>query len=266
MSTWWRWTRWTLALLALPLVACGGAPRLDWPADVRAASARSLRIRPPEGWAPAEAAEAFHARGWDRLQEHWSRDGEVEPRGHCWRGTVRTVGNAGGDLVAADLREHGLEGVTLGGEPAAVGPLEVRADDRSLTACLPEARVDEAVEDLAGECAAFGEAIEVLDEAIGEAPLSAALSMDAGTLSLEVRWPTATLAADELLRRLASLGFEGRIGDREAGAVPRMRRVDDDWEVVLDLPPDGTGPVALAATTELPRRPLCGPEPLPPPR
>lgn len=223
-----------------------------------------MRIRPPETWAHPEVAEAFHARGWDVLREHWNRDPEHGPVGHCWQGMVRPVGDAGGDVVAPDLAEHGLEAVALGGGPASVGPIEVRADDRSLLACLPEVDVEPASRGLAAECAAFGEAIAVLSESIGEPPLRVALSMDASQLSIEVHWPPSSLRSDETVRRLAAVEFEAQVPNDPVGSLLDMRRLDDGWEVTVDLPPNGSGAVVLTATTALPRRPLCGPPPRPP--
>ena len=249
--------------VALGALACGGPKRLAWPGDVRAAASRGPRIRPPEGWTGTAAAEAFRARGWGVLRESWSTDASLAPVGHCYVGTVRPAFETPtGDVVLTDLTEHGLEGARAG-ETVTIEGLEVSFDDRSMTVCDPDPRVDDAVRGLAGECAAFGRAIGVLDDVIDEPALFAALSMDAQRLRFEVRWDAASLPMDRLLRRLAGLGFQGEMAGPMT-SPPRMHRVDDDWEVTIDLPVEGERAVLLRAVTELPRRSLCGPPPLPP--
>jgi hypothetical protein len=246
------------------LVSCAKAPLLGWPADVRAAHERGPEIRPPEEWAHPEAADAFHARGWFVLTESWIADEDAGRVGHCWTGTVRTIGDAGGDVVASDFSEHGLPEVRMG-ETAEHGELLVYADDHTFAACVPEPGVAEAVSRLGAECAAFGEAIAILDDAIDAPPHAAELAMNAIELTLVVRWREAALAADRTIRRLTELGFEGEVAG-QIGDPPRMRRTDDDWEVAIELPPHGEDEVVLRARSAVPRRPICGPEPLPPPR
>jgi hypothetical protein len=248
--------------VALGSLACAGPKRLGWPADVRAAASRGPRIRPPEGWTGTAAAEAFHARGWGVLRESWSTEPSLAPAGHCFVGTVRPPLDETGDVVLSDLTEHGLEGARAG-EATTIEGLEVSFDHRSLTVCEPDARVDAAVRGLAGECAAFGRVVAVLDDAIAEPALVASLSMDAQRLRFEVRWDATSLPMDRLLRSLAELGLRGEmVGPRTS--PPRMQRVDDAWEVSVDLPAEGERRVVLRAVTELPRRTLCGPPPLPP--
>lgn len=255
---------WVLVLSLAALVAgCRSVPKLAWPGEVRAAAERGPRIRPPEAWAPRESAAAFHARGWDTLRESWITDEALGPIGHCWTGTVRPIGDEG-DVVASDLHEHGLEDARLG-ETTTVGRVEVRADDRSLTVCEPRVDVAGAIGDLAGECAPFGEAIAVLEDAIARPPRGATLTMDALRLRLDVHWRAPSMPMDLTIRRLAGLGFTGELAG-EVGDPPRMRRTDDAWEVTIELPADGEDAVTLRASTELPRRPMCGVERPPPAR
>lgn len=253
------------------LAGCSTPTRLAWPTDVRAAAERGPEIRPPEQWAPAPAAAAFHARGWFVLTESWNADPEAGPVGHCWGGTVRTVGDAGGDVTPSDFHEHGLEGLVLG-EPLTRDGLTLRADDRSFSACA-DARateddtVEAAVEGLMTECAAFGDALHVLHPHLAGRAQTVHMAMNAIEFTLEVRFvgPPEGLPIDDVTRRLAERGFRGEAAAR-MGDPPAMLRDDDDWAVRLTLPPEGETEIVLFAETRVPRRPMCGPAPLPPPR
>ena len=245
-------------------VGCGSPAVLAWPADVRAAEERGPEIRPPEEWAHPDVAEAFHARGWFVLTESWIDAPAEERVGHCWMGTVRTVGEAGGDVVPSDFSEHGLDGVRMG-ESTLFAGLSVYADDHSFVVCEPAPSAADAVRQMGGECAAFGEATQVLDDAIQAPPHVAELAMNAIELTVVIRWRESALAVDRTTRRLAALGFRGEAVNA-VGDPPRMLRTDDDWDVTVDLPPTGQDEVVLRARSRMPRRPICGPAPLPPPR
>ncbi|MFK7989016.1 MAG: hypothetical protein AB8I08_23565 [Sandaracinaceae bacterium] len=263
--------RWLLTLVALALVGCSSTARLAWPSDVRAAAERGPEIRPPEAWAPAPAADAFHARGWFVLTESWNTDMEAGPIGHCWRGTVRTIGDAGGDVTASDFHDHGLEDLVMGAVPLDRDGLTLWADDRSFTACDADpgeaGTVEAAVDGLMEECAAFGDALRVTRPHLAGRARSVRMAMNAIELTLEIRFEAAPggLPIDELTRRLVARGFHGE-ATAQMGDPPMMLRDDDGWDVRLTLPPEGQTEVTLWARTRVPRRPMCGPAPLPPPR